>query len=147
MTLTGVTWYQATAGSYTASNYNGVGLYYYTAGSTTLTLVASSTDDGNIWKATSGTWNSKAFSATYTATEGMYYVAVMYSSSAGTAPAIGGIVAPLGGSGNVYPVNFTSGVKLFGTMNTQTAFPSPTQNMSNVAFTSTATTTPFVMVY
>jgi hypothetical protein len=148
MTLTGVTWYQVTAGNYTANNYNGVGLYYYTAGSTTLTLAASSTDDGNIWKATSSTWNSKAFSSTYAVTEGMYYIAVMYSSSAQTtAPAIGGIAAPLGGSGNVYPVNFTSGVKLFGTMSTQTSLPSPTQNMSNAAFTSTATTTPFIMVY
>jgi len=148
MTLTGVTWYQVTSGNYTANNYNGVGLYYYTEGSSVLTLAASSTNDGNIWKATNGTWNSKAFSDTYTATEGMYYVAIMYSSSAATtAPAIGGIAIPLGGSGNVYPVNFTSGVKLFGTMNAQNSLPNPTQNMSNAAFTSTATTTPFVMVY
>jgi hypothetical protein len=147
MTLTGVTWYQATAGNYTANNYNGVGLYSYSGG-TTLTYLTQSTDDGNIWKATSGSWNSKAFSSTYVVTEGMYYVAVMYSSSAQTtAPAIGGIAAPLGGSGNVYPVNFTSGVKLFGTMNTQLYLPYPTQNMSNAAFTSTAVTTPFVMVY
>jgi hypothetical protein len=93
-TITGVKWYQATAGSYTSNNYNGVGLFTYSGG--TLTLVASSTDDGTIWTTTSQTWGSKAFSSTYNAAAGLYFIGYIYSSSAQTtAPAIAG-------AGNLY---------------------------------------------
>jgi hypothetical protein len=80
-TLTGVKWYQATTGNYTADNYNGIGLYTVSAG--VATLVASSTDDGNIWKG-SVLWQSKAFSSPYAATKGTYYIGALYNSSAQT---------------------------------------------------------------
>lgn len=86
-TITGVKWRHATAGNYTADNYNGVGLY--TANGTGLTLVASSTDDGNIWKQSATSVASKALSSPYAATAGLYYVGLLYNSSAQTtAPAL-----------------------------------------------------------
>ena len=61
-TIAGVKWFQGVQGNYTADNYNGVGLYSYD-GAGTLTLVASSTNDGNIWKASANSVGSKAFSS------------------------------------------------------------------------------------
>jgi len=88
VTLTGIGFLQITQGSYTADNYNGVGLYSYN-GSGTWTLVASSTDDGNIWKGAANTIQKKAFTTPYAATTGIYLVASMYNSSAQTtAPSI-----------------------------------------------------------
>ena len=75
-TITGVKWWQKRQGDYTANNYNGVALYSYSGG--TLTKVASSTDDGNIWKGGTNTWQSKAFSSTYSATAGLYYIVSFY---------------------------------------------------------------------
>jgi hypothetical protein len=109
-TITGVRWYQGTAGNYTADNYNGVGLYSQVSGGT-FNLVASSTNDGNTWKATSQSWATKAFSAPYSAAAGIYYVAALYNSSAETtAPLIGaGTALP---SNNVTPMDFTNSNKL-----------------------------------
>ena len=87
-TLTGVQWYQTVAGDYTASGYNGVGLYSYNAG--TWTLVASSTNDGNIWKAAANTYASKDFTTPYRAVKGVYAIAINFNRSAvTTAPTIG----------------------------------------------------------
>lgn len=139
-TLTGVKWYQATQGSYTASNYNGVGLYSYSGG--TLTKVASSTDDGNIWKGSSNTWQSKAFSSTYAASAGVYFVGFLYCRSAETtAPAIG--FFPLSANAAVGGVDFTNSAKLQGTLSGQTALPS-SQAMSGITAT---TQSPYAGVY
>lgn len=78
-TITGVRWFQTVAGVYTANNYNGVALYSVASG--TLTSVASSTNDGTIWKGTANTWVSKAFSSTYSAAAGIYYVGMVFSAS------------------------------------------------------------------
>lgn len=123
-TLTGVKWFQVTQGNYTANNYNGIGLYTYSGG--TMTKVASSTDDGNIWKATGTTYSSKAFSGTYVASAGLYYIAYMYSSSAQvTAPAIGMFSINSG----VASGDFTNSAKLFTFVSSLTALPA-TQAMS-----------------
>lgn len=81
-TITGFKWVQNTAGNYTAGSYNGGGLYSYSGG--TLTLVASSTDDGAIWTQASGTTGSKAFSTPYNAASGVYYLGVLWTSTATT---------------------------------------------------------------
>lgn len=88
-TITGVAWYQSTQGNYTGNNYNGVGLYTCD-GAGVLTLVASSTNDGDIWKAAANTWAQKAFATSYVAAAGLYYVGALYCQSAQTtAPALG----------------------------------------------------------
>lgn len=89
--ITGIKIGMATQGDYTADNYNGVGLYKYNTTLDSLVLVASSTDDGNIWKASSGSMITKAFSSTYSADAGLYYVACLWNNSASnTAPVVYG---------------------------------------------------------
>jgi hypothetical protein len=120
-TITGVKWYQFTQGVYTANNYNGVGLYSYSGG--TLTLVASSTDDGNIWKATSSTWSSKAFSSTYNASAGLYFISILWCRSAQTtAPALGTYSS---GTSAMQTIDFTNSTKAVSLLGTQTSFPTP----------------------
>jgi hypothetical protein len=110
-TITGVRWYQGTLGNYTADNYNGVGLYSHSAG--VITLVASSTNDGNMWKnaGTANSWQSKAFATPYSAAAGIYYIAALYNSSAETTvPTLGaGSATP---SNGVVTYDFTNGNKL-----------------------------------
>jgi len=127
-TITGFKWKQATAGSYTANNYNGGALYSYSGG--TLTLVASSTNDGNIWTATSGTIGSKAFSSPYSATAGLYFVAIIWSASATTtAPSLGTLTA----TSSINTVtDFTNSAKTSGLISSLTALPSPTQAISGI---------------
>jgi len=87
--ITGVKFTNQTQGVYTADNNNKVGLYSYSGG--TLTLVASSTNDGNLWKGAANTLQSKAFTTPYLATAGVYFVAMLYNQSAvTTAPALFG---------------------------------------------------------
>lgn len=83
-TITGVKLVLSTAGDYTASNYNGIGLYNVTSAGDSIQLVASSTDDGTIWKTTASTLLTKALSTPYVAAAGLYYVALLYNSSAQT---------------------------------------------------------------
>ena len=98
-TLTGVQFAQVTQGAYTADNENRIGLY--TCDGTTFTLVASTPDDANLWKAPAGTIVSDPFSSTYAATRGLYYVGLLYSSSAeSTAPQIATCGVLSGGSKN-----------------------------------------------
>ena len=109
--LTGVKFYQSNTSSYTADNYNGVGLFSVSGG--TITLVASSTNDGNIWKGTINTWQTKAFSSTYSASAGLYYVGALYNSSAEvTAPTIGGATALLNAAVSTF--DFTNSNKIVG---------------------------------
>lgn len=129
-TITGIKWLQVVQGSYTANNYNGVGLYTYSAG--TLTLVASSTDDGNIWKAAPG-MASKAFSSQYPAAAGLYFAAHLYNQSAVvTAPQIGAFVNANGG---LFALDFTNSARIVGQVTSQASLPA-TQAMSGVASSS-----------
>jgi len=140
-TITGFKWNQGSAFVGTASNYNGGGLYTYSGG--TLTLVASSTDDGNIWKTTSNTVGSKAFSSTYSASVGAHYLCLLYSSSAQTtAPTLYGNNAAF--ATPFTPYDFTNSAKLFGTKVSQTSLPA-TVAMSTIA--SSAIQLPFVSLY
>jgi len=85
-TITGVKWFQARIGNYTANNYNGVGLYSVSGGS--LTLIASSTNDGAIWQTfATGTWGNKAFSSPLpNLASGTYYASALYNYSAEVSP-------------------------------------------------------------
>lgn len=129
-TITGVKWEQVTQGNYTADGYNGVGLYTYSGG--TLTLVASSTDDGNIWKATSATIASKAFSSPYVATAGLYFIAHLYCSSAQTTAPVTGAI--LGSVGSNVTTDFTNSAKLNGLQSGQTSLPATVAMSSITAY-------------
>jgi hypothetical protein len=114
--ITGVKWYMATLGVYTADQYNGVGLYSASAG--TLTCVASSSNNGNIWSGslqTVNTWTSQSFGSTYTAQPGIYYVALLYNSSAQTtAPALG--AGPTAFNATLNSFDFANSYKIVGTV-------------------------------
>ena len=120
-TITGVKFFLATQGAFTGDNYNGVGLFSYSGG--TLTLVASSTDDGGaLWKQTGGAVQLKAFSSTYSAAPGIYYVSFVYNqSSATTAPSLSGAtnMVALG----VSAMDFTNSAGIGMVKGPTTAFP------------------------
>lgn len=140
-TLTGLKFYQSTAGSYTANNNNRVGLYSYSGG--TLTLVASSANDGNLWQtASSNAHFSVAFSSTYAAAAGQYFVGFIYCrSAAATAPTLG--INAANPNGATSRVDFTNSARLYSSLAAQTDIP------SSVAMSSLAaeTTRFWVAVY
>lgn len=120
-TLTGFIWWQTVLGDYVSDNYNGGALCSFSGG--TCTVVASSTNDGNIWKAAANTIGTKAFSSPYVAAPGLYVFAMLYnSSSQTTAPSIGTYSnlqnLALASAG------LTAGNKISGILTAQTSIPS-----------------------
>jgi hypothetical protein len=77
-TITGVKLLQGVQGNYVADNTNQVGLY--SVSGTTATRVATSTNNGDLWKTANNTFFTVPFSATYSAAAGVYYVGVMRNS-------------------------------------------------------------------
>lgn len=127
-TLTGIRVYVRTLGAYTGDNNNRVGLYTYSGG--TLTLVASSTNSSTLWTSSANAFQTIAFSGTYSAQPGLYFVGLLYNQSAQTtAPALAGGAA----FSNVAMVTYqgTNSIKYFGTLAGQNDLPS-TQAMSGV---------------
>lgn len=128
-TITGVKWWQNVQGNYTADNENRVGLYSYSGG--TLTLVASSTDDGNLWKGASASVQSKAFTTPYVASVGVYFIGLLYNSSAQpTPPQIGSAPNKLNGglgdftnsakfNSSIASTTLSSSIAMSGTSTTQ----------------------------
>jgi len=78
-TLTGVAWSQNVAGDTTQDNNNRIGLY--TSDGTNLALVASCADDGTLWEGAQGI-KQKAFSSTYAAAAGSYWIGALPNWSA-----------------------------------------------------------------
>lgn len=125
--ITGVKFFQGTQGSYTADNNNKVGLYSYSGG--VLTLVASSANNGNLFKAATNSMQTEAFSAPYSAAKGLYFVGLLYNSSAQTtAPALGAGYNTLA---NAQTADLTNSAKIVGTLAAQTDLPA-SQNMSGI---------------
>jgi hypothetical protein len=120
-TITGVKWIQQTQGVYTGDNYNGWGLYSYSGG--TLTLVASSTNDSEIWKGAGNSAQTKAFSSPYSAAAGVYFVAWLYCQSAQTtAPTIAAKATLQAGSDGF----LTNSAKISSSLSAQTSLPAST---------------------
>jgi hypothetical protein len=137
-TITGVSFVQRVQGAYTADNYNGVGLYSYNSGA--LTLVASSTDDGDLWKQTANAYTQKAFSSPYAAAAGTYFIAILYNTSAqSTAPQVSGLSAnnAIAYSGDL------SGVSMSMLLSSQNTLPAS----SNVSSFAAANNFPWCALY
>jgi hypothetical protein len=118
--ITGVKWFQTVQGAFTNTGYNGVALYTYSGG--TITRVALSTDSEATWEtATANSWGNVAFSTPYSASEGLYFIGLLYCGGA-TAPAIGGTVNS--NNANVNIGDFTNSSELSFTLNLQTTTPS-----------------------
>ncbi len=128
-TITGVKWWQAVQGSYTANNYNGVAIYSLSGG--TITYIDESANDGTIWQTAANTLSSKALGSTHALSAGVYVIAALYSNSAQTtAPTIG---VNLGLTGGILSSgDFANSVKLNATWTGQTAMPGSTKAMSGL---------------
>ena len=122
-TITGMYMYLGQTGVYTAGAYNGFGLFSQD-GAGNLTLVASSTNDGNLFKATANTFISKAFSGPYSASPGTYYLAFLFTASAITTNPLMASRALNTGIGNFYAPPLTGSGKIRAVLTGQTSFPS-----------------------
>jgi hypothetical protein len=119
-TITGVKWFQSTQGNFTSSGFNGIALFTYSAGS--LTRVAITPDAESTWEtATINTWGNVAFTTPYSASEGLYFVCVLFNGGA-TAPAIYGTVNSV--NANVNIGDFTNSAELSFNLGSQTTMPS-----------------------
>jgi len=79
-TITGVKFNQGTAsGVYVADGYNGIGLY--STDGTTNTKITETVNDGNLWKGTVSTTNSKAFPSPVVLSPGLYYFTFVWNTS------------------------------------------------------------------
>ena len=116
-TITGIKFYQVTQGDYTADNNNYVALYSYSGG--TLTQVAISANNGDVWKATSSSWNTVAFSSPYVASPGIYFTGVLYNSSAQTTAPVLGVSGAISGA----TFDLTNSAMLFGSLAAQASLP------------------------
>lgn len=110
-TITGARFFQVVQGNYTAASENRLALYTFANG--TLTRVAMSADDGNLWKGAASTIQTAAFSATYAALAGPLYICYMLNYSAvTTGPTIGAGTPPLTGIHNIG--EYANSAKTFG---------------------------------
>lgn len=135
--ITGVKFGQSIQGVYTSSAVNAIAMYSHSAG--TLTKQVETANTGTLWKATANSIVTTAFSSTYQAPAGIYFLAFLYSSSAQTtAPTI--LAA---GAGPVADFGFTNSAFLSGVLNSQTTNPS-TQASSGVT---TSGTRPWGAIY
>jgi len=121
-TITGVKWFQIAKGVFTASNYNGVGLYSYSAGN--LTCVVSSSNDGTVWQtATLLTMGSKSFASPYVASPGTYFIASLINYSGVTTSASIAQFAPTALSSGVVSWDYTNTANINSTVTSQTTLP------------------------
>jgi len=114
-TITGVQFLMNTQGNFTGDQTNSLALYSYSGG--TMTKVAETANDANIWKNAASSFVSVPFSSSYSADVGIYFISILYNSSAQTtAPAIAGI-----GSTNTafLTANYTNSAKANSFINTQ----------------------------
>jgi len=141
--VTGVLWYQARAGVYTANNYNGFGLYKFSGA--TGTLIASTTTDTALLKGSTG-FKFKAFTSPSIVTTGAYVVALIYSNSVQpTAPTIGAVDVTAS-QPNLTAYNLTNNAKFSGFRNTVTVRPNPLM-WSNVTQDATPVICPWFALY
>ena len=113
-TITGIRLYVRVLGVYTGDNNNRVGLYSYSAG--VLTLVASSANSAILWTSAANAFQTIAFSSTYAASAGIYFVGFLYNNSVQTtAPSLASGVAL--NNLTMATLGFTNSAKLYGTAN------------------------------
>jgi hypothetical protein len=142
-TIMGVKFQSHTAGDYVADNYNGVGLYSVSAG--TLTLVASSTDNDDLWKGVVATNITQAFSAPYAASAGLYYIAAVWNTSDAVPTAVPHIkMISVFGVGSVQTFDFTNSLSLVSYLAAAT-LPTPTQLASGLSIYTGGV--PFITLY
>ena len=123
-------WYQTTAGNYVGDNtkYNGIALFQETSAGT-VTLIDSTARDTEIWKGTSGTWQTKSLvGGSRTLQPGVYYYFMLYNnSSQTTAPVVGNTAS---GTGNYLAPLTSSSRRIYGGVITSVSAVPTSQAMS-----------------
>lgn len=135
-TITGIKFYQGTQGVFTGNNFNGIALFSYSAG--VLTQVAITANDANIWKGTSNTWQTVAFTTPVALQPDIYFYCFMYSNDevatpTPTAPAIG--VAQAWAASGLPAGDFTNSAKITANQTSQTTMPASVNMTSLSGFT------------
>lgn len=112
-TITGMAYRPVTAAGTTAVTTNTVALYSYSGG--TLTKVAESTGSATVFSSqvTTNTLNKVAFSSTYAAAAGVYYVSIM-NNGTGTGLSVARMTSMTASGG--HSAGFTNSAVLFGTL-------------------------------
>jgi hypothetical protein len=122
-TIASVMFYMTQQGSYTADNNNFIGIHTISGG--TLSLVAQTANNGNLWKATANSWVTENLSTPYVATAGVYYLSFIYNNSAqSTAPRIAASTAMTAGTGSLVSMDLPNSIKLNAVQSGQTTIPS-----------------------
>lgn len=138
-TITGVKFINSTAGVYTADQNNEVGLY--TLAGTTLTRVAVSANDGNIWKAAADAVVAVPFQTPYAANPGTYYVGLVFNTSAPTTVPVLKTLAGMAGGLNT--LDLTASLMFSGTLASANALPA-SQAFSGI---NSSTALPWLILY
>lgn len=125
-TITGVGWIQVAQGSYTADNYNGIGLYSYDLLNEKLILIASTTNDGDIWKVVGSVYTTKDFTTPVVVAKGIYYIGLLYNQSAVVTPP--SLLGHNSFTGMGLLMNSIGTAKFNGTVNVQNTLPSEILN-------------------
>lgn len=119
-------WVLSVQGSYTADNYNGIGLFSYNPTTKVYTKIIETADNGNIWKSAAESVQEVSFTP-QTLNPGFYAVGIIWNASATTtAPTMRTFGAFYGFSGGFYAH------ALNGTRATQTNLPT-TENYSDLS--------------
>lgn len=122
-----------TQGSFTADNYNGIGLYSVSGG--TCTKVAETANDPNIWKQVASVSANIPFVTPYNIVPGIYYAVSLYNSSAQTtAPSV--YMGASGYTANAISIlGLSNSAKLGGSLAAQTVLPTSFTFSSLTVFT------------
>jgi len=137
-TITGVSFMLTTAGSYTSTGYNGIGLYTMSGG--TLTRVDSTATSTTFWAGSTG-MNNVNFVTTYAAAAGVYWIGMLYQRSAETTAPV--IFATSESTTSAMGWGLPNSIKIIGQINSKTDIPT-SQAMSGV---SNSLLLPFTYLY
>lgn len=133
--ITGVLWGQSVQGTYTADKYNGFGFYSVNGSTGVLTLITSSTNNGNLWKSATASLYKTDFSSPYLASPGLYTVAALWNNSASSgSPSV--IGSPSSGTLYAAAMDFTNSNRIGGVLAAQDSLPT-TINMSSITGSAT----------
>lgn len=128
VTVNSVNFFQITSGVYTATDYNGIGLY--SLSDNTLTKLTETPNSASFWSNSINNWHQKDFSTSVNLNAGIYYLITIYSaSSVTTNPVL---------YGNAFGGNplFSGDFKVVGSRNSQRTLPT-TFNISDFVTTFT----------